>query len=96
MKLGHVNGEVKLIKDLDRETELVVCGSSTTFLPSYLEWDRVVLECVGGHADYLSLHNYVGNRTDTMDFLACPAAIDRQIEAADAVCRYVQARRRKS
>ncbi|MEN8160741.1 MAG: alpha-L-arabinofuranosidase C-terminal domain-containing protein [Myxococcota bacterium] len=102
-QIGHVPAEeyglraqqtAKLIKDLDRETELVVCGSSTTLLPSYLEWDRVVLERVGGHADYLSLHNYVGNRTDTMDFLACPAAIDRQIEAADAVCRYVAARRR--
>ncbi|WP_300645401.1 alpha-L-arabinofuranosidase C-terminal domain-containing protein [Nocardioides sp.] len=103
-QIGHVPAEeyglraqqtAKLIKDLDREAELVVCGSSMTFLPSYLEWDRTVLERVGDHADYLSLHSYVGNRNgDTLDFLACPGAIDRQIEAADATCRYVAARRR--
>lgn len=102
-QIGHVPAEeyairaqqtAKLLKDLDRSVELVVCGSSTTFLPSYLEWDRVVLEHLGGLADYLSLHNYVGNRTDTMDFLAVPRSIDLQIEAADAVCRFVQAKRR--
>ncbi len=102
-QIGHVPAEeyalraqqaAKLIKDLDRSIELVACGSSTTLLPSYLEWDRVVLERLGDHADYLSLHNYVGNRTDTMDFLAVTGAIDRQIEGADALCRFVQTRRR--
>ena len=32
--------------------------------------------------------------SDTMDFLAVTNAIDRQIEEVDAVCRYVQGRRR--
>ena len=102
-QIGHVPAEeyalraqqaAKMIKDLDPTTELVASGSSMTLLPSYLEWDRTVLEGLGDHADYLSLHNYVGNRSDTMDFLACPGAVDRQIEAADALCRFMQARRR--
>jgi alpha-N-arabinofuranosidase len=57
-----------------------------------MEWDRTVLEYLGDLADYISLHRYVGNRTDdTPDFLAVGASIDQQIEEMDAVCRYVQA-----
>ena len=60
-----------------------------------MEWDRTVLEHLGDLADYVSLHRYVGNPDgDTADYLAVSAAIDRQIEEMDAVCRYVQARKR--
>jgi alpha-N-arabinofuranosidase len=60
-----------------------------------MQWDREVLERVGGLVDYISLHRYVDNRGgDTPDFLAVTNAIDRQIEEMDAVCRFVQARRR--
>jgi alpha-N-arabinofuranosidase len=102
-QLGHVPAEEyarraqqagKMMKDVDRSIEVVVCGSSNTWIPTYLDWDRAVLEHVGDLADYVSLHNYVGNRTDTMDFLAVTNAIDRQIEEVDAVCRYVQGKRR--
>jgi alpha-N-arabinofuranosidase len=102
-QLGHRPAEeyacqaqqaAKMMKDVDRTIETVVCGSSNPLLPTYLSWDRAVLEHVGDLADYVSLHNYVGNRTDTMDFLAVTNAIDRQIEEVDAVCRYVQGKRR--
>ena len=60
-----------------------------------MQWDREVLEYVGGLVDYMSLHRYVDNRAgDTADFLAVTNAIDRQIEEMDAVCRFVQAKRR--
>jgi alpha-N-arabinofuranosidase len=85
----------KLIKALDASIELVACGSCGTDLPSYLEWDRVVLEYLGDLADYVSLHRYVDNRADdTADFLAVTNSIDQQIEEMDAVCRFVQAKRR--
>ena len=102
-QLGHRPAEeyarqaqqaAKMMKDVDRSIETVVCGSSNPLLPTYLSWDRAVLEHVGDLADYVSLHNYVGNRSDTMDFLAVTNAIDRQIEEVDAVCRYVQGKRR--
>jgi alpha-N-arabinofuranosidase len=103
-QLGHVPaGEyairaqqaAKLMKDTDPRIELVVAGSCTTGLPTYMEWDRAVLEYVGPFAEYVSLHRYVGNpRGDTPDFLAVTNAIDRQIEDMDAACRYVQARTR--
>jgi alpha-N-arabinofuranosidase len=102
-QLGHVPADeyarraqqaAKMMKDVDRSIEVVVCGSSNTWIPTYLDWDRAVLEHVGDLADYVSLHNYVGNRSDTMDFLAVTNAIDRQIEEVDAVCRYAQGKRR--
>ena len=105
-QLGHVPAEhyairaqqaAKLMRDTDRSIETVVCGSSMTDLPTYLEWDRQVLEHVGDDADYLSLHRYANNMDgDTPEFLAFGLSVDAQIEQADAVCRYVQARHRST
>jgi len=105
-QLGHVPADqyairaqqaAKMMKDVDPGLELVACGSCTTRLPTYMEWDRTVLEYLGDLADYVSLHRYVGNRADdTPDYLAVGASIDQQIEEMDAVCRYVQARRRSA
>jgi alpha-N-arabinofuranosidase len=88
-QLGHVPAEQyalraeqagKLMKAVDGSIELVACGSCGTLLPSYLEWDRVVLEYLGDLADYVSLHRYVENRADdTADFLAVTNSIDQQI-----------------
>lgn len=83
----------KMMKDVDRSIELVACGSSNINLPTYLEWDRTVLEYLGDQVDYISLHRYVDNiNNDTPDFLAVTNSIDRQIEDVDAICRYTQAR----
>jgi alpha-N-arabinofuranosidase len=84
-----------MMKDVDRSIELVVCGSCGIGLPTYLEWDRQVLEHLGDQVDYISLHRYVGNpHSDTPDYLAVTNSINRQIEEMDATCRFVQARRR--
>lgn len=104
-QLGHVPADqyairaqqaAKMMKDVDRSIALVVCGSSGVNLPTYMEWDRQVLEYLGDQADYISLHRYVGNPNhDTPDYLAVSNAIDRQIEEMDAACRFVQARGRQ-
>jgi len=101
---GHVPAEqyaaralqaAKLMREADESIELVVCGTCNPFLPTYMEWDRQVLEGVGDLVDYLSLHRYAGNPdNDTADFLAITNSIDRQIEEMDAVCRFVRAKRR--
>jgi alpha-N-arabinofuranosidase len=83
------------MKDIDPSLELVACGTCAPDLPTYMDWDRTVLEYVGGYADYISLHRYVGNPSgDSADFLAVTNSIDQQIEEMDAVCRFVQARSR--
>ena len=86
----------KMMKDVDRRIELVACGScSVDMFDTYMEWDRQVLDYLGDYADYISLHRYVGNPQDnTPDYLAVTNSIDRQIEEMDAVCRFIQARRR--
>jgi alpha-N-arabinofuranosidase len=103
-QLGHVPADryairaqqaAKLMKDVDPTLELVACGSCSPDLPTYLDWDRTVLEYMGGYADYISLHRYVGNPNgNTADFLAITNSIDQQIEEMDAVCRFIQARNR--
>jgi alpha-N-arabinofuranosidase len=103
-QLGHVPADqyairaqqaAKLMKDIDPSLELVACGTCAPDLPTYMEWDRTVLEYIGGFADYISLHRYVGNHSgDSADYLAVTNSIDQQIEEMDAVCRFVQARNR--
>lgn len=103
-QLGHVPADqyairaqqaAKMMKDTDRSIELVACGSCNTSIPTYMEWDRQVLEYMGDLADYISLHRYVGNNdNDTADYLAITNSIDLQIEEMDAVCRFVQAKHR--
>jgi alpha-N-arabinofuranosidase len=103
-QLGHVPADqyairaqqaAKLMKDTDPTIELVACGTCANTLPTYMEWDRTVLEHIGDYADYVSLHRYVGNPNgDTADFLAVTNSVDQQIEEMDAACRYVQARLR--
>ena len=103
-QLGHVPADqyairaqqaAKLMKDTDPSIETVVAGSCNIFLPTYMDWDRTVLEYIGPFADYISLHRYVGNpKGDTSDYLAVTNSIDQQIEEMDAVCRFVQAKTR--
>ena len=103
-QLGHVPADqyairaqqaAKMMRDVDRSIELVACGSCGISMPTYMEWDLTVLDYLGELADYVSLHRYVGNRDDdTPDYLAITNSIDRQIKEMDAVCRYVQAKRR--
>ncbi|HEY1405445.1 MAG TPA: alpha-N-arabinofuranosidase, partial [Spirochaetota bacterium] len=45
----------KIMRWVDPSVRLVACGSSTTKIPSYPDWDRTVLEHLYDHVDYLSL-----------------------------------------
>ena len=95
-QIGHMPPEqyailaqqaARMMKMVDPTLELVACGSCAPDLPTYLEWDRKVLEHVKEDVEYLSVHRYVGNEAgDTEEYLAVGASIDRQIEATDAVC----------
>jgi alpha-N-arabinofuranosidase len=104
-QLGHVPADqyairaqqaAKMMKDTGgKGLELVAGGSCGITMPTYLEWDRQVLEYMGDFADYISLHRYVGNRENqTAEYLAITNSIDRQIEEMDAACRFVAARRK--
>jgi alpha-N-arabinofuranosidase len=87
------------IRVVDRETQLIACGSSNTIMPTYLVWDREVLEECYDQVDGISLHNYYGNTAaltgnDSSRYLAMNLDMERQIEEIAAVCDYVQALQR--
>jgi alpha-L-arabinofuranosidase len=83
---------------IDPSLFLVVCGSSNPFMPTYLEWDREVLEQCYHVVDAISLHRYFNNTTETGEdsrhYLALNLTMDRQIEEVEAVCDMVRGRLR--
>ncbi len=83
------------IRVVDPDTRLIACGSSNTILPTYLVWDREVLEECYDQVDGISLHNYYGNTAEltgnsSARFLAMNLDMERQIAEVKAVCDYVQ------
>lgn len=85
---------------VDHSLKLVACGSSGPFMPTYLEWDREVLEQCYDYVDGLSLHRYFGNARETngesAKYLAMNLSMERQIAETAAVCDYVQGRKRSA
>jgi alpha-L-arabinofuranosidase len=82
---------------VDPSLKLIACGSSGPFMPTYLEWDREVLEQCYQYVDGLSLHRYFGNTEqetggDSSKYVALNLTMDRQIEETLAVCDMVQGR----
>jgi alpha-N-arabinofuranosidase len=91
----------KQMRTIDPDLQLIACGSSGTFMPSYLAWDREVLEECYDQVDGLSLHAYYGNTTrwsgnSTARYLAMNLDMDRHIHEVAAVCDYVQGLQRSS
>ena len=77
---------------------LVVCGSCHCDMPTYPEWDRVVLEHTYEEVDYLSMHRYYeydpSSKDPLMDFLGSADNMGEFIDTVRATIRYVQAKKR--
>ena len=84
----------KIMKWVDPGIELCVCGSATSSLPTYPEWDRIVLEYVYENVDYLSLHRYYENKGNEIDFLASYHEMNDFIRSIAATADYVKALKR--
>ena len=67
-------------------------------MPTYIDWDRTVLEECYDVVDGISLHRYWGNteetRHDSQVYMAMNLTMDRQIAETVAVCDMVRARKR--
>jgi len=84
---------------VDSSLKLIACGSSGPLMPTYLEWDREVLEQCYQYVDGLSLHRYFGNDeretgNDTSKYLALNLSMERQIAETVAVCDLVRGHKR--
>lgn len=83
----------RLMKKVDKDIELVLCGSSNIDISTFPSWDAKVLEEAYEVTDYISLHNYFSIVDSNMkDFLAGNIEMERQIETISAVCDYVKAK----
>jgi alpha-N-arabinofuranosidase len=89
---GRVAAETaRAMRMLDPGLELVACGSSGGWMPTFVQWERTVLEHAYDLVDYVSLHAYFeeGEAGDLASFLASGVVLDRFIdavvEAADGV-----------
>lgn len=85
----------KAMKLIDPSIELVSCGSSYIDMPTFPEWEAVTLEHTYDYVDYISLHQYYGNReNDSSDYLAQSDDMQRFISTVISTCDYVKAKKR--
>jgi alpha-N-arabinofuranosidase len=95
-QMGHRSAEdygkfaleaAKLMKWTDPNIKLIAAGSSN-FTPGsdWTGWNRTVLEFLKNHADYLSLHTYVGNaQNDYADFVASSLELASRLKTAEGI-----------
>ena len=103
-QLGHKTKEeygrlaeetAKAMKLIDPSIEIVACGSSNREMPTFPDWEATTLSHAYDHVDYISLHQYYGNRNnDTADFLALSDDMDDFIRSVIATCDFVKAKKR--
>jgi alpha-N-arabinofuranosidase len=84
---------------VDPSLKPIACGSSGPFMPTYLEWDREVLEQCYQYVDGLSLHRYLGNTKeetggDSSKYVVMNLSMEKQIADTLAVCDLVRGRKR--
>ncbi|MFI5841358.1 alpha-N-arabinofuranosidase [Catenuloplanes sp. NPDC051500] len=83
------------MRQVDNTLELVVCGSSARSMPTFGEWERVVLEHTYDDVDYISCHAYYEPVDgDYASFLASGVDMDAFIEAVVATADHVRALKR--
>lgn len=100
-QLGHRSADdygkiasqtAKAMRQLDPSVELVVCGSSSAHMPTFGEWERVVLTHTYDDVDYISCHAYYEEKNgDLGSFLASGVDMDRFIETVVATADHVKA-----
>lgn len=83
-----------MMKWVDPSIEVVACGSSSTSMPTFGDWELTVLDECYKNVDYVSLHRYYGNpHNDTPDFLASTMDLDDFIKTIASICRSVKGKK---
>ena len=84
----------KVMKRIDPNVELVVCGSSNYNMPTFGQWEWDVLNHTYEHIDYISLHQYYENYSgNTADFLGRSVHMDNFIKSVAAICDAIKAKK---
>lgn len=89
------NEAAKMMKWVDDSIELVACGSSSSMMHTFGEWEMTMLEECYDQVDYVSLHRYYGNpENNTPDFLASTMDLDDFIKTVISICDAVKGKKR--
>jgi alpha-L-arabinofuranosidase len=95
-QMGHRSAEdygkfaleaAKLMKWTDPNVKLIAAGSSNfEGGADWTGWNRTVLDYLHHHADFLSIHMYVGNpNNDYEDFVACSVELNQRIKTVAGI-----------
>lgn len=85
----------RAMKTIDPSIEVVSYGSSYKDMPTFPEWEATTLNYNYDEIDYVSLHQYYGNRAnDTANFLAQTVDMDEFIKTVKYTCDYIKAKKR--
>ncbi|MFA9455645.1 alpha-N-arabinofuranosidase [Halalkalibacter sp. AB-rgal2] len=85
----------KAMRLVDPSIELVACGSSNSKMPTFPQWEATTLEHTYDEVDFISLHQYFGNRdNDSENYLANGLEMDHFIKTVIATCDYIKAKKR--
>lgn len=92
---GRIANEAgKAMKWVDPSIELVACGSSSSTMPTFGDWEYTMLDECYDTVDYVSLHRYYGNPTnDTPGFLARTMDLDDFIHTVVCICDAVKGKK---
>ncbi len=100
-QIGHKTAEeygrlaaetARAMRMVDPDLELVACGSSNSGMPTFGEWERVVLTETYEHVDHISAHAYYWEQDgDLASFLASAVDMDYFIESVAATADAVRA-----
>jgi len=82
----------RAMRQMQPDLELVACGSSNSQMPTFADWERVVLTEAYEQVDYISAHAYYWETDgDLASFLASAIDMDRFIESVVATADAVRA-----
>ena len=96
IEYGRVaNQAAKVMKWVDPSIELIACGSSSSEMKTFGDWELQMLDECYDNVDYVSLHRYYGNPTnDTRGFLARSMDMDAFIRTVVSICDAVGGKKR--
>lgn len=104
-QIGHLSAEdyakkaletAKIMHWVDPSLKLIACGSSSAEIPSYPDWDRVVLETLYDQVDYISMHRYYWFEDTLENFFASYHDMNNFIHAIKSTADFVKAKRRSN
>jgi alpha-N-arabinofuranosidase len=85
----------KVMKWVDPTIELVACGSSNRHMPTFADWEATVLDHTYDHVEFISLHQYYGNRDNEIsNYLALSLEMDDFIKSVISIADYIKAKKR--